>query len=189
MRHAALLIALLVALPASAQELSEPSEAPAPFSVVSFTANVPGAPLGFGAYRFRPSRPGAFLELRVMPALPPEADTYRRLTPQEVRARFGDRQTGTRTAVLVGNVGATLTLGRAVGVYAGAGIAYHLEHYSYHDPMYILGTNGTYWVPAGGRVRPNVVSGIIIPVSRTVTLQIGGELEPAGVVLGVGTRL
>lgn len=161
------------------------------YLIGGFTTNIPKQFLGFFFCNIKPKNIGFYIDVKT--GLPirggyEDEDFYDNISVNKAENIFNDELLKKDDNWLSINIGITKILMEYVSLYFGGGIAVFSAFRQYYDTFEILGTYGKYWIEDKSKssIRPNILSGLIIVVDPNWFLQIGGEIQPPGVTIGLG---
>ena len=158
--------------------------------VISYVANIPKQPVGFGLLMLRPNGWGMYGDVKWGVGVPDD-ELYENISVNEAENIYGDTLLEQRDSWISINVGAARALfQRKVALYAGAGISLSSHYRRYYDSFEILGKNGRYWIPdeTADHTEINFLGGIHWFPTEKLSISLGAEVQPTGITLGLGYR-
>lgn len=151
---------------------------------IGYVASLPGQPLGFYFAITVPKGIGGYLTLKWNFA-PAENQVYD-LSRHLIEDIWDDEFRQEKKGYMSGNIGITKTLSGKVTLYLAPGFVILSIYREYYDPMEILGEKGTYYIEDDTEIRPDLNMGLIIIAGKKINLNIGGNLQPLGLNVGIG---
>ena len=141
--------------------------------------------MGFCFFSTKSEGVGFYIDLKFsVPLIYGGDDFYDNISVYQAEG-WGDRLLDEQDGWISGNLGLTRVLSSSVALYAGVGYSANTGYREYYDEFHILGTNGRYWVEAGDTEYFNALGGMLLVLGRNWGLQVGGEMNPAGVTAGL----
>ena len=160
---------------------------------IGFTANFPKQPTG--VYLFVISNKaslfidykesGTFFEQRHHKKL---HSYYGSVSINKAENIFGDRLIKIEEEWRSAHIGLVKRILNNLAIYSGIGGSWYNQYHQYHDELEILSRNGNYWVEnrSKSQFHVGVLAGLLIQLSPKIYSQIGGELNPHGITIGLG---
>lgn len=151
---------------------------------IGYVANLPRQPFGLYLAVITPRSIGIYFTFK-MNIAPPKDQVYN-LSRHLIEDEWGDEFRQKKEGYMSGNMGITKTVSGKVALYLAPGFVILSIYRQYYDPMEILGEKGIYYIEDDTEIRPNLNMGLVIIVGKKINLNIGGDLEPLGLNLGIG---
>ena len=161
--------------------------------MLGYAANIPNQYVGFNLGFTRPKTWGIFLDFKMnTTSLEIAPYLYDDLTVDYVEEFYtADTLKDNRSSWVSINCGMTRPLNNSFCTYLGLGAAFHKAYLQYREPYDGMGDHGYYWIndDANSTINLNVTGGIYYKLGHYFYLQIGGDLNPLGLVAGLGLGL
>jgi len=157
---------------------------------IGYLGNIPTAFVGFNITGYRAKSVGYHLDLKTnLGGRSGRDNYYDNIHP----GQFDDPLKSTSDSYLIIDAGITKKLFGDLYLIAGFGIALFDKYLKYRDPMGILGNSSNeYWISDDDEayIKPNITGALTYlfntKSSYGISLTIGGDLEPPGVIVGIG---
>ncbi len=160
-----------------------------------YVANIPKAPVGISfILHLGKSGFGIYMDVKSGMADKKKGKDYTGIiTREEAEEIFGDPFQGEKDqGPLIVNLGITYAINKAKNllIYAGGGYSAVKVYRQYYDPSHILSEDGYYYFKDVSKSKSNAnFTGGLIYIRNVLTLQVGLDAIPFGVVVGIGFTL
>ena len=157
---------------------------------IGYLGNIPGAFLGMSLSGYRYEGVGYHLDIKTNSGGRQGRDNY---YDNIYVGEFDDPLKAESESYLLIDAGITRRLFSDLYILGGGGISFYDKYLKYKDPMGILGdSDDEYWIhdDEETEVKINLTAALTYIFkskgSQSFSLTIGGDLEPPGVVIGIG---
>jgi len=162
--------------------------------ILGYAANIPNQYLGFTFGFSRPRTWGLFLEYKMdLTTLEIAPYLSENLTVEDVEDIFyADTLKDSRYSWISVNGGITWPINDRFCSYLGLGASFHKAYRQYREPYTGgISADGSYWVrdDANSTVNFNATGGVYCKLGRYFYLQLGGDIRPLGLAVGLGLAL
>ncbi len=159
--------------------------------MIGYAANFPEQQIGVRLARVSPQQVGVFFDIKLtVPTITGRNDFYENISINRAENIFQDELISNHCTWTSINGGVTIYLSKGFSFYGGAGISLYSYYLQYYDSFEILRRHGKYWIEDKDKSswKLNMLGGLLIlpDQNSNVNLQLGAELNPAGLGLGLG---
>ncbi|GAB4374936.1 MAG: hypothetical protein Kow0042_19930 [Calditrichia bacterium] len=160
------------------------------YSIIGYSANVPKELIGLHLFRLSPKRIGFYIDFKFnsLKNYNKRNDFYENISVNKAENVFSDELINNEKLWISINFAITKVLFNQLAIYAGLGYTESYSYRQYYDSLEILGKYGKYWIEDNNYKDSdiNLMSGFFIQIDKAWIFQVGGELYPSGITIGIG---